>query len=162
MKNNQNRYWLLVLFFQLMVYTPSLGKQKTDAEQMKQDLELIWPLVQTVKIEYDLALVQLEFCKTKDEKKQFLTEFELFIKEKYFKKVLALNLRQGRLLILLIGRELNKTPFDLLKEYLSVDRAIFWKRFAKLVGANLKEKYNPQEHILIEAEIHQLMQIQHF
>lgn len=110
-------------------------------------------MTQTVKIEYDLAKAQLEFCITEEDKKEFIEEYEEFIKENYFKVVLSLNIRQGKLLLLLIDRELGKTPFDLLKENLSLKRAIFWQRWAKLTSANLKEKYVAEEHPLIEYEV---------
>ena len=67
-----------------------------------------------------------------------------------------MNLRQGKLLLLLINREIGKTPFDLLKENLNYKRAIFWQRMAKIMGANLREKYNPNEHIELEMEIKQI------
>ena len=90
-----------------------------------------------------MATAQLEFCKSADEKKAFMKKYEEFIKENYFKKVLSLNLRQGKILLLLIDREIGKTPFELLKENRSIKRAMFWQRFAKITGANLREKYNP-------------------
>ncbi len=61
-----------------------------------------------------------------------------------------LNVRQGRLLIILIDRELGKTAFDLLCEYLNYRRAMFWQRFAWFVGADLKTRYSTTEYPLVE------------
>lgn len=120
---------------------------------LRTDLHVVWPMVLTVKVEYDLAKAQLEFLQTKDEKEQFMEEFEDFVKKKYFKEVIGLNYKQGKLLLLLIHRELGKTPYDLLKEYRNLSRANFWQRFAKIVGANLKEEYSPEVYPVIEREI---------
>lgn len=143
---------LLIIIFSSFQNLP-LAKKIDDIKQLKEDMAIVWPLTQTVKIEYDLVNAQLEFCKTDDEKKVFMEKYEEFIKENYFKQVLSLNLRQGKLLLLLIDRELGKTPFELLKENLSLKRAIFWQRFAKLIGADLREEYIAEEHPLIEEEV---------
>lgn len=127
--------------------------KKVDEFQLRGDIAIVWPLVQTVKIEYVLTTAQLEFLKTEAEKKIFLTQYEQFVKDKYFKQVLVLNLRQMKLLLLLINRELGETPFNLLKEYRSFSRALYWQRLAKLVGVNLREKYNPTTYPEIEDEI---------
>ena len=153
-----NRYYFLLLIFMILFggASPTSGKQKADTGRLRNDLALVWPLAQTVKIEYDLVSAQLQFYKTEAEKESFLKEYELFVKEKYFKRVLELNLRQGKLLLLLINREVGKTPFELLKENIGLQRAVFWQRFAKIVGANLREKYDPKEYPFIEIEIQQL------
>jgi len=143
----------LLLSF-LLVSSLSLAKTKIVTEEyIKTDLEKVWPLVQTVKIEFDLATAQMEFLNTAEEKKAFMEEYESFIKNKYFKKVINLNLRQGKLLLLLIDRELGKTPFELLKEYRSVKQANSWQQFAKFVGADLKEEYDPALYPFIEREV---------
>lgn len=152
---NKQATYILILF-NLITYL-SFGKKPINIEELKNDLELVWPLAQTVKIEYELTTVQLHFYNTKAEREQFIKEFEHFIKDKYFSNVLELNMRQGKLLLLLIDRELGKTSYDLLKEYLGNQRAQFWQRFANLLGANLKEKYIANNNPIIENEIHQLL-----
>lgn len=147
---------LLILLF-LGCITSSFLKAKVPYFEndtlLRNDLAIVWPMVLTVKIEYDLANAQLEFLQSKAEKDQFLEAFEGFIKEKYFKQVVSLNYKQGKLLLLLIHRQLGKTPYDLLREYRNIWRANFWQKFAKLVGADLKEEYYPDEYPVLEEEI---------
>ena len=114
--------------------------------QLESDLNKIWPLVQTVKIEYDLVMVQLEMMEEGEKKEKFLLEYETFVKKKYFDEVVKLNIRQGKLLLLLIHREIGRTPYDLLKEFLNLSRANFWQRFASFLGADLKTKYSPEKY----------------
>ena len=120
---------------------------------LRNDLEVVWPMVLTVKVEYDLTNAQLEFLQSKAEKEQFLENFESFIRETYFKQVINLNYKQGKLLLLHIHREIGKTPYDLLHEYRNIWRAIFWQKFAKLVGTDLREEYYPEEYPVLEKEI---------
>jgi len=130
--------------------------KKVDVLQLRSDMAIVWPLVQTVKIEYALTTAQLEFIKTEAEKKTFLTQYEKFVKDKYFKEVLGLNIRQMKLLLLLINRELGETPFSLLKEYRSFTRALYWQRLARLTGFNLRDKYDPTTYPEIELEIRKI------
>lgn len=124
--------------------------------QLESDLNKIWPLVQTVKIEYDLVMVQLEMMEEGEKKEKFLLEYETFVKKKYFDEVVKLNIRQGKLLLLLIHREIGRTPYDLLKEFLNLSRANFWQRFASFLGADLKAKYSPEKYAEIESIVQNL------
>ena len=134
-------------------------KNQEELLQLKKDLEKVWPLTQTVKIEFELALAQATFLKTKEETTVFWDNYEQFVKDNYFKKVIELNIRQGKLLLLLIDRELGKTPYELIKEYRTKRRANYWQSFAKLLGANLKEKYNADDFPDIEQEVKHLCHV---
>lgn len=148
------RFLTLVL---LVLMASSLAKAKIPYFEndtlLKNDLEIVWPMVLTIKIEYDLVNAQLEFLTSKSEKNLFLKKFESFIKEKYFDQVITLNYKQGKLLLLLIDRQLGKTPYELLREYRNIWRAGFWQKFAKLMGVDLKEEYYPEEYPVLEKEI---------
>ena len=130
-----------------------LFAKESEAAQLKEDLQIVWPLLQTVKIEYALVNAQLEFIVSDSEKKEFLTEYEAFVKDKYFRTVLSLNYRQVKLLILLIDRELGETPFNLLKKYRTFLRAVYWYRVARVAGINIREKYKPESYPEIEEEL---------
>ena len=124
--------------------------------QLEDDLNKIWPLIQTVKIEYDLVMVQLEMMEEGTKKEKFLLEYETFVKNKYFDEVIKLNIRQGKLLLLLIHREIGRTPYDLLKEFLNLQRANFWQKFASFLGADLKGKYSAEKYPEIESIVQNL------
>ncbi len=122
-------------------------------ELLKSDLDAVWPLVNTVKVEYELVLAQLEFIEKRSEREQFLEDYEHYVKKQYLSEVLSLNIRQGKLLLLLIERELEKTPYELLVEYRSRNTANFWQKMARLVGANLKDKYSVKAYPHIESTL---------
>jgi hypothetical protein len=67
-----------------------------------------------------------------------------------------LNIRQGRLLLLLIDREFGKTPYDLLVHFRNKERADFWQKFASVLDADLNGKYYPFLHPEIEEIIKRL------
>lgn len=147
---------ILQLIISTILLSISLTTFATSSEKkafLQEDIAKVWPLIEIVRIEYDLTMARLEFCKNKKEQEEYLHEYESFVKQKYFKLVLGLNLRQGKLLLLLIHRELGETPFDLIKHYLSYRKAIFWQNIAKLVGADLKTEYSPEKYPDIEQSI---------
>ncbi|MDA3930863.1 MAG: DUF4294 domain-containing protein [Prolixibacteraceae bacterium] len=137
----------------MILFQTSFAKSYDETENLREDMAFVWPLIQTVKIEYELANAQIEFLETKAEKVQYMEEFEKFIMNKYFKKVLELQLEQGQLLLLLIHKEIGKTPYELLSSYRNNNRANFWQQFARIIGTNLKEEYSAEKYPLVEAEI---------
>jgi hypothetical protein len=120
---------------------------------LQEDISKVWPLKEIELIEYELTMARLEFCKNDNEREEYLREYESFVKQKYLGLVLGLNLRQGKLLLLLIHRELGQTPFDLIKLYLSYRKARFWQNIAKLAGTDLKAEYTSEKYPDIEQSI---------
>jgi hypothetical protein len=140
-----------ILIFFISLFQGQLWGKNVENTQLTEDLKVIWPLLQTVKVEYKLTVAQLEFINSEAERKAFLEEYENFINKKYFKEVLVLNIRQVRLLALLIDRELGETPFNMLRDFRSLNRAVYWYRLGKMVGIDIREKYRPENNPEIEA-----------
>lgn len=146
--------FLMLLIISMANVAASPKSENKKAAQLKSDMNKIWPYIQTVKVEYDLVLAQLETIDCDSTRKRFLLEYEEYVKESYFDKVVKLNVRQGKLLLLLIDRELGKTPYELLVTFLNEERANFWQKFALLLDADLKKKYysflNPDIEIILQ------------
>jgi hypothetical protein len=136
-------------FFTLPCFSSQTGPSKRES-QLYDDLSKVWPFLQTVKIEYELVVAQLEIMENDSMKKAFLSDYEEYVKDAYFDRLVRLNIRQGKLLLLLIYRELGKTPYELLRDFRNRERADFWQKFAKFLGADLKSKYNPEMYPEIE------------
>jgi hypothetical protein len=143
----------LLLFFMAFLTLPCFSSQNNLSKKESQltgDLGKVWPFLQTVKIEYELVVAQLEIMENDSMKKAFLSDYEEYVKDAYFDRLVRLNIRQGKLLLLLIHRELGKTPYELLREFRTRERADFWQKFAKFLGADLKSKYDPEMYPEIE------------
>ena len=110
--------------------------------------------------EYDSTLATL---KNDKERKEFmeLKEDELVATYKpIFRKM---TLSQGKMMIRLVDRQCNRTSFSLVKQFRGGFRAFFWQGFAKMLGADLKITYDPNdendrivERIIILVEAGQL------
>lgn len=144
---------ILLLLFLMISIIKGNAYEPQQASTLKNDLEVVLPMVEIVKNEYDNTTEHLEKMNCPEEKKLYLEVYEQEVKRKYLGMLLQLNIRQGKLLLLLIHRELGKTPFDLLKTYLSYRKASFWQYVASLVGANLKQEYSEEKYPSVEKEI---------
>ncbi|HPR32053.1 MAG TPA: DUF4294 domain-containing protein [Prolixibacteraceae bacterium] len=139
-----------ISFLLFLSLSPVQARKRDNGELLRDDMIKIWPFIQTVKVEFKLVQAQLELMTDPKEKEEYLYRYEEYVKKAYFNELIRLNIRQGKLLLLLIHRELGKTPFDLLRMYLDEERAGFWQKFAKFLGADLRKRYNPREHTEME------------
>ncbi|MFA9390686.1 MAG: DUF4294 domain-containing protein [Prolixibacteraceae bacterium] len=124
-------------------------KEENEFKQLEEDLYVVYPLVQIVRKEYarinkDLSL----YHGTND--KEFMKWYENYAKDNYMQYLSDLNPRQGRLFLKLISRELNYTPYELIKEYRNGFRAVLWQGAARFFLANLKIEYDKEEYPMIE------------
>jgi len=140
-----NTITILFLFtavFSLTGFSSQKLASKKEA-QLEADLVKVWPFMQTIKIEYELVLAQLETMDNDSLRKSFLSDYEDYVKDTYFDRLVKLKVRQGKLLLLLIHRELGKTPYDLLVQFRDTERANFWQKFALILDTDLKGRYDP-------------------
>ena len=116
---------------------------------MESDLLLIYPLILTIRKEYERINKELNFYEG-DREKEFLRWYENYARENYMPYLSGLNSRQGRLFLKLVSRELDHTPYDLIKQYRNGFRAIIWQGVAMVFFTNLKSDYDALEQPMIE------------
>ena len=124
-------------------------KEKKEFQELEEDMEVVYPLVKIVRSEYGKVNKELTLYKG-DREKDFLKWYENYVKDNYIHDLSGLNYRQGRLFLKLISRELNNTPYDLIKEYRNGFRAFLWQGAARVFFANLKVEYNKADNPMIE------------
>ncbi len=87
--------------------------------------------------------------------KKYLKSKEDELMSKFDKQMRKLTLRQGMLLIKLVDRECSQTSYELVKMYRGGLTAFFWQSFARVMGANLKDEFDPAgEDYMIEYVIY--------
>ena len=86
-------------------------------------------------------------------------EDELLLKYDY--SVRKLTKSQGRILIRLIDREVNRTSYEIIKDFRNVLIAGFWQITARIFGHNLKSNYDHTkgEDRMIEYIINQIEKV---
>jgi len=85
---------------------------------------------------------QLKTIPTDKERKAFLKTKEKELFAEFESDLKKMTVSQGRMLLLLIDRECNKTSFEIIKMYRGSFSAVFWQGIAKLFGSNLKSEYD--------------------
>lgn len=78
-------------------------------------------------------------------REQYITAIQNNIIRNYEKVIRDMTISQGKLLIVLIGRESGLTPYEIIHDYKSGMAAGFWQGIARLFGGDLKKAYDPEE-----------------
>jgi len=121
----------------------------------KKQERFYWKTVRDVKktlpyakmITKDMAYADAEMAKlsTNKERRQWWRKFERYLFKKYEKDFRGMYASQGRMLMLLLDRETDRTSYDLIKQYKSKAAADFWQFIAKLFKNDLKEEYDASD-----------------
>jgi len=68
------------------------------------------------------------------------------------------SISDGRILLKLINRETQRTPYNLLKDFRGDVSAVFWQGIARIFSNNLKDGYDAEEEDRILEEIVSLIE----
>jgi len=138
----------LAWMHEVWVYPPMRFKNK------KQE-RFYWRTVRDVKkclpyakrIVQDMAYADAELAKLPDAKsrRKWWRQFERQLFKKYEKDFRGMYASQGRMLMLLMDRETDRTSYDLIKQYKGKAAANFWQFVAKLFRNDLKEEYDASD-----------------
>lgn len=145
--NGQDTMYLAFLH-DVYVFPPLQFKNK------KQE-KFYWKTVRDVRktlpyaklITADMAQADAELAKlpTDKERRKWWRQYERYLFKKYEKDFRNMYSSQGRMLMLLMDRETNKTSYELIKQYKGKATADFWQFIAKLFKNDLKEEYDASD-----------------
>jgi hypothetical protein len=141
-----------IILNELTIYAsfPFKNEKEEDAyKKLESDIRKVYPLIQLIKTEYLRVNKEMMLY---DEKKQkeYLKWYEKYARDNYMPYLNDLSISQARLFLKLIDRELNETPYALIKRYRNGFRAIFWQSAAFVFTTNLKSNYKPADNPMIE------------
>jgi len=80
--------------------------------------------------------------KTEREKKVYVNQVEDEMKKEFEAPLRHLTISQGKLLVKLIDRETGQTTYELVRQIKGPFNAFFWQAMARMVGSNLKTKFD--------------------
>ncbi len=96
----------------------------------------------------NLAIIEAEDTLAKmtpKEKRRWWNKRERELFREYEKDFRSMTASQGRMLMLLLDRESNRTSYELIKTFKSKFAADFWQFIAKLFKNDLKEEYDAKD-----------------
>ncbi|HKI90054.1 MAG TPA: DUF4294 domain-containing protein [Draconibacterium sp.] len=110
--------------------------------------------VQKVKKVYPLAVEAKELLKKyepvynkledKRDKRKLMKRLEKELLAKHKEELKKWSISDGRILLKLINRETDRTPYSIIKDFRGDFSAFFWQSIAKLFSNDLKAGYNPE------------------
>lgn len=112
-------------------------------QKLVKNVKVTLPYAKLAKKKYDEVSAVLLTLKTDKEKKEYMEQVEVELKEEFEEDLKKLTISQGRILLKLIDREIGETSYDLLKEFRGKFSAFFWQTFARIFGHNLKSTFDP-------------------
>lgn len=89
-------------------------------------------------------------------RRMYIKSREQEIKTNFEDQLKNLNVTQGRYLVKLINRQLNRNCYDIVKELKNPITAAYYQSWAKLNGINLNEKYIAEENRDLEMVVKSL------
>lgn len=111
--------------------------------QMKHYVKMILPYVDTaVNLFHQIAHTTEGM--SKKNRRFYIRSQENEIKAHFDDRLASLNITQGRLLVKLINRQLDKTCYSIVKELRNPFSAAYYQSVARLNGIDLNEDYDPE------------------
>lgn len=125
--------------------------------------------VQKVKKVYPLAVEARELLKEyqpkyealedRGDQRKLMKQLEKELLAKHKDELKRWSMSDGRILLKLINRETERTPYSLIKDFRGGFSATFWQGIAKLFKNDLKDGYDPEDEDKILEEIVTLIEL---
>ncbi len=125
-------------------------------------------LVQRIKKVYPLAVEARDLLKkyepeynameSKRDRRKLMKNLEKELLAQHKEELKKWSLTDGRILLKLINRETERTPYSLIKDFRGSFSAVFWQGIARIFSNNLKAGYDPDEEDWMIEEIVSLIE----
>jgi hypothetical protein len=90
--------------------------------------------------EYEPRYYELE---DQRDRRKLMKGLEKELLDKHKQELKKWSLSDGRLLLKLINRETERTPYSIIKDFRGDFSAVFWQGMARIFKNNLKDGYDP-------------------
>ena len=134
-----------VILNTIIVYPPERFKNKAEEEfywRTVRDVKKCLPYAKMITKDMAYADAELSKLPSDRERRKWWRKFERQLFKKYEKDFRGMYASQGRMLMLLLDRETDRTSYELIKQYKGKAAANFWQFIAKLFRNDLKEEYD--------------------
>lgn len=128
-------------------------EDRTAYNRLRYNVMKVMPYALFAKRRYEQLEKDLALATDKKEQKKLVKQCDKEIKDMFNREIKELTISQGQILTKLIDRELGRTTYDIVKETKGGITAFLYQSVARVVGHNLKSKYNPSEERDIESII---------
>lgn len=95
----------------------------------------------------------------KRDRRKLMKKLEKELLAEHKEELKKWSISDGRILLKLINRETERTPYSIIKDFRGDVSAVFWQGIARLFKNNLKAGYEPEEEDRILEEIVTLIEL---
>ncbi len=127
--------------------------------RLVRDVKKMYPYVLIAKQTFMEVQMIMDSLPNNRQRNKYVKAKEQELWDLYAKELMSCTVHQGEILIKLVNRELNYTPYDIIKELRGSFSAFMWQGMAKTFGESLKSSYDVEgEDKMIERIVLQLEQ----
>jgi len=144
-EKNEKDTMLMVYLNQIYIFPPEKFKNKKQEKFYLitvRDVKLTLPYAKLIASELNKTNKKLISLPDDKERKKYLSQYEKAVLKQYEPSLKKMNINQGKMLLKLIDRECNQSPYELIKAYRGSLTAFFWQGVARIFGSNLKAEYD--------------------
>lgn len=141
---------------EVFIFPQRKFKNKRQAKRYSryvQKVKKVYPLA--VKARELLAKYEPEYYALEDkrDRRKLMKQLEKELMADHKEDLKKWSMSDGRILLKLINRETERTPYTLIKDFRGNFSAVFWQGIALIFSNNLKSGYDPEEEDRILEEI---------
>lgn len=129
-------------------------------------------LVAKVKKVYPLAVEARELLKKYEpeynaleeqrDRRKLMKSVEKELLDKHMEELKKWSISDGRLLLKLINRETERTPFSIIQDFRGDFSALFWQGIARIFKNNLKDGYDPEGDDMLLEQVVTLVELGYY
>jgi len=135
------------MFAEVYCFGKLVFKNKREAKKyykIAANIKKVYPIAVEIQKEVQQQINHMDSLPDKAARDVYMKQMEKQLKKKYTPRLKELTFTQGKLLIKLIDRQLGRTSYQLIKQYMGGFKAGFYNAFATLFGASLKKHYDAE------------------
>jgi len=128
----------------------STPEARMQFNRLRYNVLKVLPYAMFARERYARLHAQLALTTNRKDQRRLVKECEKEIKDMFNREVKNMTITQGEILIKLIDRETGNSTYELVKDLKGGFTAFFYQSIARVVGHNLKQKYDPAQERDIE------------
>ena len=135
------------------------NRQKRRYSRYVDKVKKVYPLALKAKdllVKYEPVYYSLE---DQRDRRKLMKNLEKELFAEHMEELKKWSITDGRILLKLINRETERTPFNLIKEFRGGFSAVFWQGIARLFKNDLKDDYDPVYEDRVLEEIVTLIEL---
>lgn len=119
-------------------------RQQRQYSRLVAKIKKVYPLAVEARELLKVYEPQYYALKDKRDRRKLMKNVEKELFSKHKEELKKWSISDGRMLLKLIDRETDETPYNLIKEFRGDFSAVFWQGIARIFSNNLKDEYDPK------------------